>query len=111
MNPEDKTRIVDALRSGRYQQGRGYLRPSDNRFCCLGVMCDVLKDEMDGEWERVSTVWHFKDKSQPYSRHDTHLPDSLVFRLGLSGVQSNLMQMNDGGLTFTEIADYLEKNL
>lgn len=38
--------MVEALRSGEYQQGEGSLRRNlegDPKFCCLGVACDVAK--------------------------------------------------------------------
>lgn len=55
MNPEVKQMWIDALRSGEYKQGRESLQKND-RFCCLGVLCDlaeknkqpILKDSVDG---------------------------------------------------------------
>lgn len=41
MNQEIKKRWVAALRSGDYKQGTGALRNADNKFCCLGVLCDL----------------------------------------------------------------------
>jgi len=38
---------VKALRSGDYEQSSERLR-SDDRFCCLGVLCDVSEI---GEWD------------------------------------------------------------
>lgn len=32
---------VEALRSGRYEQAVGALRDDADRYCCLGVACDV----------------------------------------------------------------------
>lgn len=32
---------VEALRSGKYEQGSSYLE-CDNKFCCLGVLCKVM---------------------------------------------------------------------
>jgi hypothetical protein len=41
---------VDALRSGRFKQGRGSLRYDDS-YCCLGVACQVYKEETgEGKW-------------------------------------------------------------
>ena len=40
---------VDALRSGKYDQGHGQLR-EQNSFCCLGVLCDIYSE--DG-WNEV----------------------------------------------------------
>lgn len=50
MNPEIKTRWITALRSGKYKQGAGYLNENDC-FCCLGVLCDVVKDELQIDWD------------------------------------------------------------
>lgn len=30
-----------ALRSGNYKRGRAFLRRSDDKFCCLGVLCEL----------------------------------------------------------------------
>lgn len=40
-NKERVRLLVDELRSGRHQQGSGYLQTDDGRFCCLGVACEV----------------------------------------------------------------------
>lgn len=36
-----KEEWVTALRSGEYRQGKGFLRNSDDEYCCLGVLCDL----------------------------------------------------------------------
>lgn len=47
MNAEVKKLWVEALRSGKYKQGKGSLRRVPSRsndvdkFCCLGVLCDL----------------------------------------------------------------------
>lgn len=44
MDAELKTKWVEALRSGKYKQGEGYLSRVDNgaeKFCCLGVVFDI----------------------------------------------------------------------
>lgn len=43
-------RWVAALRSGEYRQGKGALRIGDE-FCCLGVLCDIVKDDVGVEWD------------------------------------------------------------
>jgi hypothetical protein len=40
-NKERVRLVVDALRSGRYEQGTGFLQTRDGKFCCLGVSCEV----------------------------------------------------------------------
>lgn len=41
MKPEIRDLWVEALRSGKYKQGFGYLRDSQDYFCCLGVLTEL----------------------------------------------------------------------
>lgn len=41
---------IDSLRSGTYQQGTSQLRTIDDKFCCLGVLCDIAKQSVNLEW-------------------------------------------------------------
>ena len=50
MNPEVKQKWIDALRSGKYEQGSEKLR-SVSGYCCLGVLCDLYAQEHDTQWE------------------------------------------------------------
>ena len=51
---ENVSKWVAALRSGEYGQARGRLREG-NRFCCLGVACDVyMKETGRGNWLNAS---------------------------------------------------------
>jgi hypothetical protein len=52
MKPEIKEKWLAALRSGEYEQVKGYLavEVGDNKknFCCLGVLCDLaIKDGLE----------------------------------------------------------------
>lgn len=43
-------RWVEALRSGKYKQGRGQLAtmlssPAERAYCCLGVLCELAVDD------------------------------------------------------------------
>ena len=51
MNQDIKTRWLEALRSGRYKQGKGSLRTTDDQYCCLGVLCDLAVQDGIVEWE------------------------------------------------------------
>ena len=42
MTPELKTKWIEALRSGKYEQGKHYLKVN-GKFCCLGVLCEVME--------------------------------------------------------------------
>ena len=62
MDAEIKTKWIKALRSGEYKQGEKYLN-QDNKFCCLGILCDIFAKEKDNdakwysdeEWDQGGT--------------------------------------------------------
>lgn len=41
MNKQVITEWIDALESGEFEQGTGRLHSKNNRFCCLGVLCQL----------------------------------------------------------------------
>lgn len=45
MKPEIAKIWVEALRSGKYEQCTSVLRSTDNKFCCLGVLCELAVKE------------------------------------------------------------------
>lgn len=111
---KNRLALIDALRSGEYQQGRYQLRSGD-RFCCQGVGCEVFRRNTgQGVWEDGAfVVW------------DTYRSGGWVDRIsedyfGLTRADSDdLLCMNDGipgerheitgrPCTFEEIADALE---
>lgn len=105
MKTEDVTKWVEALRSGKYQQGKRALN-KDNKFCCLGVAFDVL----DGSWMRHKSgpdTWGVAwDNLHTYM---STLPLPTLAELGFSIKQHDkLIKMNDKeGKSFEEIADYI----
>lgn len=113
MNVEVKEAWVAALRSGKYKQGGGALR-KDDAFCCLGVLCDIsgLGSWNGGTYEPMGD--HRADSSCIY------LPREVVEWAGVSswnpallkgGERITLASMNDGGSTFGQIADTIERDL
>lgn len=103
-------RWTEALRSGQYKQGEMSLC-DDGRYCCLGVLCDLYKDEFKLNAETYGTETEFDG-------HSCTLPNTLCEAFGLtdlgrykteSGLQS-LAADNDSGNTFAEIADTIEQN-
>jgi hypothetical protein len=111
MNAEIKVRWVEALRSGAYEQGSLYLKRG-NEFCCLGVLCEVAGTA--GSWRDRG------DASDPAAfvfggeSRDDIPPEPFLRSLGFGGKEDvrRLWEMNDDeGLSFTAIADYIEKHL
>ena len=41
LDPAVKALWVAALRSGDYKQGKDALRPTEDTFCCFGVLCNL----------------------------------------------------------------------
>lgn len=112
---ENVKKWVAALRSGKYNQYRGSLK-NEETFCCLGVACDLYKNEVGGSW-----VNRFFEVSVSESSSSC-LPVTVRNWLGLksdNGVYYNnslglaihsrcLSSDNDRGKTFNEIADIIE---
>lgn len=114
MNPEIKTRWVAALRSGEYAQTKQALR-DENGFCCLGVLCDVVKDDLGIEW--TDTI-NKNDSCMLFDDAGGFLPSSVMRYADLPDcnptVESygdNLSRLNDFGYTFEEIANAIEVDL
>lgn len=104
-----KAKWLEALRSGRYKQGKYGLRNSRDEFCCLGVLCDVSGE---GEWT------HTRCKGYSYWKEGKEadvnvLPLFVSNFANLTDVEEEvLIDKNDGdGLSFKEIADWIEENI
>lgn len=104
MDLKIKDKWVKALRSGRYKQGHGKLYlPWENSYCCLGVLCKVLRKPIEEGATDISD----------------DISTELAKELGLSrrvknyiDVESRLVALNDEeGKDFYEIADWIEKNV
>jgi hypothetical protein len=125
MDTELKAKWINALRSGEYTQAEGMLHDSENGgYCCLGVLCKVMGAEF-GEAIEASDDDEYGPSTYDYVPHignkvlgcDEELKDIICKDLGIPD-QSQLIMRNDGneGLgvrkhSFSEIADYIEKNL
>ena len=103
MKNDIKAKWLEALRSGRYEQGTGRLRNYRNQFCCLGVLCDVLDN----------SKWSTFCSAPVYGDMVSGLSSDLLDRVGISeGAQDALIRQNDSvGASFKEIADWIEQNL
>ena len=119
MNPEVKAKWVRALRFGAYTQTRSYLHTSEG-FCCLGVLCDLYRQEKGGSWIDGEECFEFDDTGA-----QTGLPEVVREWAGLSEGDPEVMrdsdepeqghtslaQMNDDGLRFERIAAVIEEQM
>ena len=104
---------VEALRSGEYEQGRKVLCMK-NEFCCLGVACDLFVKSRPN----VIRVKVDDDGITTYGHSRFYMPKSVQEWLGLNSDTGKffpgdagtvyLSNLNDGGITFAEIADIIE---
>jgi hypothetical protein len=109
MNRDAKKRWLDALRSGKYKQGRLFLRTNESEFCCLGVLCDVLSKS---GWAIDETRNHFTYVGPNGCLGTACLPEDVAYNTQISRAQETVLaSKNDEGLPFQEIADYIEVNL
>ena len=109
---EIRRKWVAALRSGEYEQGRFSLRTSDNKYCCLGVLCEVAVKE------RKIPRPVAKKEVYEFSGNTGHLPSNVMHWVGLrtsSGEYyegrklTGLTAENDwNGKDFNQIADIIE---
>jgi hypothetical protein len=112
MNPDIKKRWLDALRSGKFKQGREALRSNhggDTRHCCLGVLCELAVE--DGVARRKGN--RYLDCSEILPRdvqHWAELDDPNPSVRG-QGFSVCLAEMNDSGKDFNAIADIIEEQL
>lgn len=103
MTPELKQKWIDALRSGRYAQGKERLVQHDNdtgesTYCCLGVLGNIagLTDkQLQGE--------------ECAGANGALLSHETLEMVGLrEKMQSSLAQLNDHDVSFYDISCLLE---
>lgn len=108
-NTENVNAWLTALRSGEYEQAKGYLETEEG-FCCLGVACDVALKA------GVNVVREVDDYGRvSYDGAALTLPESVAEWLGFKRAEprmggDSLTYLNDHlNKTFSQIADHIEK--
>lgn len=102
---------IKALRSGKYEQGKGRLKTNDKKFCCLGVLCDISKK---GEWKANIQGLDNDYVINKGSSNRGHLPAKVREWAGISShyvrLDSNnsLTEENDTGTSFYDISCIIE---
>lgn len=118
MKAELKQKWVDALRSGKYRQGRALLCNASRAMCCLGVLLDI---EGPSSWSTCVTtlpgeIAHYLHENSNYSGD---FPSAGFRRVhGLTTemddgetIGHHLAWMNDHGASFAEIADWIDQHI
>lgn len=118
INEKIKFQWVKALREASLPKNREGMRNIETgAMDVLGILCDVLKDEIGGKWENESFV--YRGESFIY-----YPPAKISFMLGLSttriesvmlshaGGMAPLFRLNDDtNLTLSEIAILIDEQL
>lgn len=120
VNKERVKLLVDALRSGEYEQGRGALRTQGDTYCCIGVGCEVARrNGLDANWTLaevrrglsvVNPEWQFDGSGSAFGGA---VSDWYGFDLRNPFLDPHrnvtMIAANDGyNWTFEQIADAVE---
>lgn len=111
MNQDIKAEWVAALRSGKYEQTNGALKDEDG-FCCLGVLCDVVKDRVGLSWRKLEGSCVTLTMGDATGSLPTQV--SIFAGLNTSPMvgKDSLIYLNDiKRLNFKAIADAIEAHL
>lgn len=116
---------IKALRSGKYKQTEGSLgeetEDNGNSYCCLGVACEIAG------YKPLKIENRFYYDKTTRDDEESLLPQKAVKKYGFynneGGIKEeylsisidsvgtlSLAGLNDGGWTFDEIADLVERN-
>jgi hypothetical protein len=131
---------IKALRSGKYEQGKNCLRSFDDKFCCLGVLCDImdiphwkLPTASDAAFNRLDSYsgsYRFGCNPEDIKTYAGLLPPMAIKTAGMKSEDRDLfwstqeerneakkkygavtlVGMNDHGRTFEQIADVIEEH-
>lgn len=103
MDAEIKQKWVEALRSGKYEQGKHFLHRGE-KWCCLGVLADLICPKSKQEFT--------DDIGVSFDGSNGFLSGDLMLSCGMEAESQNrLACMNDDLQPFSEIADYIEATL
>lgn len=117
MKRDIATKWTAALRSGDYGQCKEALQVHGN-FCCLGVLCDLHRQEVGGEWHKALPGPTLPEGCQTYTAPNGDwdyalLPEQVQEWAGLRGSAptldgEGLTTRNDEGWSFGRLADLIE---
>jgi hypothetical protein len=116
---------IKALRSGEYKQCTSALHQDESQgggHCCLGVLCEVAglfkhKSLSFPDWKYATS----KEQLEAGNYSTSHLPEDFAEKIGLekagnlgpetleaNWIEVSLVELNDSGATFKQIAEVIE---
>lgn len=118
-NTEVIEQWVAALESGEYEQGRQFLRNGDE-FCCLGILCELAVADGAIPAPEIDSSGLRSYGTAQGGRMQSVLPVEVQTYLGTlscdpavtsaGGANTTLSVLNDGGVSFSEIAKVIRNN-
>ena len=115
MKPQIGEMWVAALRSNRFEQGKGALvNATRAKYCCLGVLCELaIQNEVPVKVRLTS------DGEMAYGDGTAFPPPEVCEWAGLrtesaqlhDAPEDSLALMNDKGFSFAEIANVIEQKV
>ena len=96
---------VTALRSGEYKQGTATLK-EDSTYCCLGVLCEI-SPLGESNWERYDLPTR---EVMDWAGLQTGAGVLPKFYRAKKIRVDKLIDLNDLGLSFKQIANIIERN-
>lgn len=115
MNQDIKKRWVEALRSGKYRQGKTRLRTVGDCWCANGVLCDIAVEDGVACWELNSDSYAIVSSGSAFTPVAT-VPVQVQRWAGVDTsftkiAGTTIADLNDNGTPFSEIADLIEAHL
>lgn len=114
MHKEIADKLSAALTSGEYGQAKLTLRAADD-YCCLGVLCDLYRKEVDPTAEWYGSVFLGEANVLPREvqewagmRSDIGIFDRIDGGTGYA--TECLSVLNDNGMSFNEIAGVIQEH-
>lgn len=111
LNPNIKSKFIDALRSGRYKQGKEkyveFKFFQSNKFCAIGVYIDLFLQFKKMTWQDLFDLTVTNEE-----KYYQIVLEEIKEWGGIDAANDTIILMNDvDNKTFEEIADFIEKNM
>lgn len=104
MNADIKKLWIDALKSGKYLQCTQVFK-DDEYNCALGVLIELYNDVHPSEQIDIEATESFPSVVSQWAGLKSYDPEKKMYGF------VDVMEMNDAGKSFTELADFIEANL
>jgi hypothetical protein len=102
LKPDVKKLFIEALKSGKYKQGKSsYYDDTNDTYCVMGVYIYLYLKHIGEDWSYFDNK--SKDEAVKISLHD------VKDWGGIDAAEHTLISMNDDGDSFKEIAKFIEE--